>query len=248
MVWVYAIGSVVVVSLISLVGIFFLSIDRERLDKMLLFLISFAVGALAGDAFIHLIPQAFEEMGTKLTVPLLIIGGMLLFFALESSIRWRHCHFPITGHHVHPVGSLNLTGETLHNFIDGILIAASYSVSIPIGIATTVAVILHEIPQEIGDFGVLVYAGFPVRRALLYNFLVALTSVLGAVIVLLLGDVVSGLSTFILPVTAGGFIYMALSDLIPEIHQHCEVPSVLAGHFLAILLGTGLMVALVLVE
>ncbi len=248
MVWVYAIGSVVVVSLISLVGIFFLSIDRERLDKMLLFLISFAVGALAGDAFIHLIPQAFEEMGTKLTAPLLIIGGMLLFFALESSIRWRHCHFPITGHHVHPVGSLNLTGETLHNFIDGILIAATYSVSIPIGIATTVAVILHEIPQEIGDFGVLVYAGFPVRRALLYNFLVALTSVLGAVIVLLLGDVVSSLSTFILPVTAGGFIYMALSDLIPEIHQHCEVPSVLAGHFLAILLGTGLMVALVLVE
>ncbi|MBI4295619.1 MAG: ZIP family metal transporter [Chloroflexi bacterium] len=248
MVWAYSIGSVVLVSIIALVGIFFIAVDRQRLDKMLLFLISFAVGALAGDAFIHLIPEAFEEMGTGLAVPLLIIGGMMGFFVLESSLRWRHCHFPISEHHVHPVGTLNLTGETLHNFIDGILIAASYSVSIPIGVATTIAVILHEIPQEIGDFGVLVYAGHSVRKALLYNFMVALTAVLGAVIVLALGDVVHGLTTLILPITAGGFIYMALSDLIPEIQQHCERLAVLAGHFGAVLMGVGLMAALVMLE
>ncbi|MBI2830308.1 MAG: ZIP family metal transporter [Chloroflexi bacterium] len=248
MVWLYSIGSVVIVSLISVIGILFLSIDRQRLDKMLLFLISFAVGGLAGDALIHLIPEAFEEMGTGLAVPLLIIGGMLGFFVLDSSLRWRHCHFPVSEHHVHPVGTLNLAGETMHNFIDGILIAASYSVSIPIGVATTIAVILHEIPQEIGDFSVLVYAGYPVRKALLYNFMVALTAVLGAVIVLLLGDLVGGLSTFIVPITAGGFIYMALSDLIPEIQQHCDRLLVVAGHFAAVLMGVGLMAALVLLE
>ncbi|MBI3040186.1 MAG: ZIP family metal transporter, partial [Chloroflexi bacterium] len=241
MVWLYAIGSVIVVSLIALAGILFLSVDRARLDRMLLLLISFAVGALAGDAFIHLIPETFKELGLGLRAPLLIIGGLMLFFVLEQSIRWRHCYLPIADHHVHPVGTLNLTGEAMHNFIDGVLIAASYTVSIPIGIATTVAVILHEIPQEIGDFAVLVYAGFPVRRALLYNFLVALTAIAGVIIVLLLGSLIEGLSIIVLPITAGGFIYMALSDLIPEIQQHCEKLLALAEHSAAVLLGIGLM-------
>lgn len=248
MVWVYSLGSVIIVSLIALVGIFFLSIDREKLDRMLLILISFAVGALLGDAFIHLIPEAFEELGTGLLTPLLIVGGMMIFFVMESSVRWRHCYLPITGHHVHPVGTLNLTGEALHNFIDGLLIAVSYTVSIPIGIATTLAVILHEIPQEIGDFGILVYAGFPVKKALLFNFLSALTAVLGAVIFLIVGPLIEELSPIMLAITAGGFIYMAGSNLIPEIQQNCERLSILSRHFLAILAGTGLMAALVLLD
>ncbi|MDZ4230357.1 MAG: ZIP family metal transporter [Dehalococcoidales bacterium] len=248
MVWFYTLGSVAVVSLLSLVGIAFLSFDRERLERMLLFLISFAAGALAGDAFIHLIPEAFEELGSGLLTPLLIIGGMLAFFAIESSIHWRHCHIPTSEHHVHPVAALNLISESLHNFIDGVLIAASYMVSIPLGIATTVAVMAHEIPQEIGDFGVLVYAGFTIKKALLFNFAAALTAVIGAVIVLVIGQHISGLSALMLPITAGGFIYIAGSDIVPEIHRTCDRLIIAAGHFVAILLGIGLMVALVVLE
>ncbi|MDP3879550.1 MAG: ZIP family metal transporter, partial [Dehalococcoidales bacterium] len=210
--------------------------------------ISFAAGALAGDAFIHLIPEAFEELGTGLLTPLLIIAGMLAFFAIESSIHWRHCHIPTSEHHVHPVAALNLISESLHNFIDGVLIAASYMVSIPLGIATTVAVMAHEIPQEIGDFGVLVYAGFTIKKALLFNFAAALTAVIGAVIVLVIGQHISGLSALMLPITAGGFIYIAGSDIVPEIHRTCDRLIIAAGHFVAILLGIGLMVALVVLE
>ncbi|MBI5179868.1 MAG: ZIP family metal transporter, partial [Nitrospirae bacterium] len=157
--WLYTIGSVVLVSAISFVGILSLLFDRERLNKMLLFLVSFAVGGLFGDAFIHLLPESFEKLGAKLTTSLFIILGILLFFVLEKFIRWRHCHIPTSEEHPHPLVTMNLIGDSVHNFIDGMLIGASYIVNIPIGITTTIAIILHEIPQEIGDFGVLVHGG-----------------------------------------------------------------------------------------
>ncbi|OGO23668.1 MAG: hypothetical protein A2Z28_05845 [Chloroflexi bacterium RBG_16_51_9] len=248
MVWAYALGSVIVVSLLSLVGVFFLAADNARLQKMLLFLVSLAIGGLTGDAFIHLIPQSFEELGTGLSTSLLIIMGMLIFFGLEKIIRWRHCHIPTSEQHVHPVATLNIIGDGVHNFIDGLLIGATYMVSIPIGLATTVAVILHEIPQEIGDFGVLVHAGLSAKKAILLNFATALAAVLGAILTLVIGQHLQSFSLVMLPITAGGFIYIAGSDLIPEVQAECGGAGINVGHFLTIMLGIGLMALLVVFD
>src|SRR3990170_2384691 len=245
MVWAYALGSVIVVSLLSLVGVFFLAADNARLQKMLLFLVSLAIGGLTGDAFIHLIPQSFEELGTGLSTSLLIIMGMLIFFGLEKIIRWRHCHIPTSEQHVHPVATLNIIGDGVHNFIDGLLIGATYMVSIPIGLATTVAVILHEIPQEIGDFGVLVHAGLSVKKAILLNFASALAAILGTILSITVGAHFQSFSLVMLPITAGGFIYIAGSDLIPEVQAECGGAGINVGHFLTIMLGIGLMAVLV---
>ena len=168
--WAYTFLSVIIISLISLIGVLFLSLNETRLHKMLLFLVSLAVGGLFGDAIIHLIPESFEQITGELTAPLLLLAGILLFFIVEKVIRWRHCHVPTSEQHLHPVVTLNLVGDGVHNLIDGILVAASYAVAIPIGIATTIAVLLHEIPQEIGDFAILVYGGLSVRKVLLFNF------------------------------------------------------------------------------
>src|SRR3989337_3691952 len=149
--WIYAIGSVILVSALSFIGILSLLFDRERLNKMLLFLVSFAIGALFGDAFIHLLPESFEKLGANLTTSLFIVLGILIFFVMEKFIRWRHCHIHAPEGHPHPVAVMNLIGDGVHNLIEGMLIGASYTVSIPIGISTTLAIILHEIPQEIGD-------------------------------------------------------------------------------------------------
>jgi zinc and cadmium transporter len=245
-IWFLSILSVFVVSLISLVGIFFLSLNETRLRRILLFLVSFAVGGLFGDAFIHLLPESFEKLGTALSVSLYIIAGVLVFFVVEKFIRWRHCHIPTSEHHPHPVVAMNLIGDGVHNFIDGMVIAASFSVSVPLGLTTTLAVVLHEIPQEIGDFGVLVNGGLKPRRALAYNFLSALAAVLGAVIALLVGPLVKNFSIILLPFTAGGFIYIAGSDLIPEL-QHSEALSDIILQFGSIILGIAILALLRLV-
>lgn len=249
MVWTYALGSVILVSIISLVGVFFLAADNTRLQKMLLFLVSFAIGGLTGDAFIHLIPEAFKELGPKLSTSLFIILGMLLFFGLEKAIRWHHSHnISASEQHVHPVATLNIIGDGVHNFIDGLLIGATYMVSIPIGLTTTVAVILHEIPQEIGDFGVLVHAGLSAKKALLLNFASALTSVLGTILALSIGPHLQTFSLVMLPITAGGFIYIAGSDLVPEVQQESGSLGINLGHFVTIMLGIALMALLVIFD
>jgi zinc and cadmium transporter len=245
-IWSFAILSVVLVSLISLIGIFFLSLNPRRLRRILLVLVSFAVGGLFGDAFIHLLPEAFDNIGSRLATSLFIIVGLLIFFVVEKFIRWRHCHIPTSEHHPHPVVTMNLIGDCVHNFIDGMVIAASYSVNIALGLTTTLAVILHEIPQEIGDFGVLINGGLSPRRALLYNFFSALAALAGAAAALFLGPLVKNFPVYLLPVTAGGFIYIAGSDLIPEL-QHCEDLKETIIQFLAIVLGIGIMAALLLV-
>ena len=142
---------------------------------------------------------------------------------------------------------MNLIADGAHNFIDGVLIGVSYMVSLPIGIATTIAVILHEIPTEIGDFGVLLHAGYSTRRALQYNFLSALMAVAGTLLALSIGPSISSFTTAVLPITAGGFLYIAGSDLIPELHREINLKHTLL-QFLAILAGIGLMVALLWIE
>ena len=214
---------------------------------MLVYLISFSAGALFGDAFIHLLPEVVESHGFSLIISLSILTGIVLFFILEKIIHWQHCHLPITEEHVHPFAYMNLIGDALHNFIDGVIIAASYVVSIPAGIATTLAVALHEIPQEIGDFGVLIHGGFSRSKALVLNFISALAAVLGAVLALWAAAFVERIELFLVPIAVGGFIYIAGSDLIPELHKETILRRSIL-QVLAFLLGIGVMTALLFIE
>jgi zinc and cadmium transporter len=205
------------------------------------------VGGLFGDAFIHLLPESFQELGTNLSVSLYVISGILIFFVLEKFLRWRHCHIPTSEEHMHPLATINLVGDAVHNLIDGMLVGASYMVSLPIGIATTLAVIMHEIPQEVGDFGVLIHAGLSVKKALALNFLSALTAMLGVILAIVMGSEIEGFSLSLLPIAAGGFLYIAGSDLIPELHHEVKVSRSLL-QFVMILLGVGVMALLTILE
>ncbi|MCX6706961.1 MAG: ZIP family metal transporter [Candidatus Woesearchaeota archaeon] len=247
MVWFYTILSVVIVSLISLIGIFTLVIKKESLSKILFILVSFSAGALLGDSFIHLIPEISETTGFGFNAAISLLAGIMVFFILEKFIQWRHCHVPTSKSHPHPFAYMNLIGDGLHNSIDGMVIAASYIVSVPLGIATTLAVIFHEIPQEIGDFGVLLHGGFSRAKALFFNLLSALTAVIGAVVILIIGTKVQGITDFLLPFTAGGFIYIAGSDLIPEMHKENKVGKSLL-QLAGLVAGMAIMAALIMLE
>jgi len=245
-IWIYAIVSVIIVSVISLVGIFTLSIKVEKLKTFLIYFIAFSAGALFGDAFLHLLPEIVEKNGFTLTISSFILVGIGGFFLIEKIIHWQHCHLPITDDHVHPFAVMNLVGDGVHNFLDGLIIGASYLVSIPAGIATTIAVALHEIPQEIGDFGVLIHGGFSKGKALGINFLTALGSILGAVIALLAHSYIENIEIFLIPIAVGGFIYIAGSDLIPELHKEFTVSKAIL-QLIAFIAGILVMAALLLI-
>ena len=235
------------VNLVSLVGVFTLSIKEETMRKYIFLLVSLAVGALLGDAFIHLIPEAFETSSNPLTVSLLVIAGLVVFFILEKFMHWHHHGDDTQEQDIHPVGKLVLLSDGVHNFIDGVIIGISFLVSVPLGIATTLAVILHEIPQEIGDFAVLLHAGYTRKRALWLNFLSALTAVLGTLVAFMLGEAGESFTNWVLPIAAGGFIYIAVADLIPELHKTKKINHSFF-QLLALILGVVLMVGLVFLE
>lgn len=215
----YSILSVLAISLISLVGIFTLWIKVENLKKILIYLISFSAWWLLGDAFIHLLPEVVQENWFTLQTSFFVLSWILFGLITEKVIHRNHCHMPITKTHVHPFALMNLIWDTVHNFIDWLIIGASYLISIPTWIATTIAVLLHEIPQEIGDFGVLIHWWFTRKQALLVNFLTALTAVLWVIIALSLSNYSLQLTQFLIPFAAWSFIYIAWSDLIPELHK-----------------------------
>ena len=181
----------------------------------------------------HILPEVLEKTKAEVTFSWVILG-IILFFLLERYFHWRHCHEGVCN--VHTFTYLNLIGDGLHNFLDGMVIATSFVVSLKLGIVTTLAVILHEIPQELGDFGVLIYGGFSRQKALFYNFISALAAILGAIMGYFISDTAIGFSNSILPLTAGGFIYIASSDLIPQLHKESNLRrSTLA--FIAFLCG-----------
>ena len=243
-------ASVLFVSAASLVGIVTLSLREARLRQILLYLVSFAAGTMLGGAFIHLLPEASESGFTTL-VSSSVLAGILVSFTLEKVIHWRHCHAPVGNGHPHPFAYMNLFGDFVHNFIDGLIIAASYIAGIPTGIATTVAVLLHEIPQEIGDFGVLLHGGFTKKKAIMYNFLTALSAVIGAAVAIVASSAIAGAGTFLLGFAAGGFIYIALTDLVPELHKtsSCDSFSTRALIQLMVLsFGVMIMYSLTLLE
>lgn len=243
----YSIVSVIIVSVISLAGVFTLSLKEAVLRRYLFLLVSLAVGALIGDAFIHLIPEVFERAGNPTTVSVAIIAGIFIFFALEKVLHWHH--HTAEGNEVpaiHPSGRMILFSDGVHNLIDGLIIGASYLVSVEVGMATTLAVILHEIPQEIGDFGVLIHSGYSTGRALFLNFLSALTALAGAAIALAVGSAAGSLTFWLVPIAAGGFIYIALTDLIPEMHKTTRVSHSLL-QLVSALIGIGVMLLLLTV-
>lgn len=248
--YIYPFIAVIIVSLVSLVGVFALSIKEEVMRKYIFLLVSLAVGALLGDAFIHLIPEAFETSANPLYASLLIIFGILVFFVLEKFLHWHHHGDDVDADHVHPVGKLVLFSDGVHNFIDGIIIGTSFLVSVPLGVATTLAVILHEIPQEIGDFAVLLHAGYTRSRALWLNFLSALASVLGVLVAFALysfGEMGEGFVNSILPIAAGGFIYIAVADLMPELHKTKKISQSIL-QLISLVLGVIMMLGLVFLE
>lgn len=245
--YIYAFISVSVISIISLIGVFVLSLKEQFLQKYIFIFISLAVGALLGDAFVHLIPEALEGASNTAPVSVLIISGIIIFFIIEKFLHWHHHGQDLNEFHIHPVGKLILFSDGIHNLIDGIIIGISFIASVPVGIATVIAVALHEIPQEIGDFTVLLHAGYSKKRALLLNFLSALSAVLGVIIVFILGAAGNGLAVFILPIAAGGFIYIAVADLIPELHKTKEIKySIL--QIIAVVVGVLAMFALLFIE
>ncbi|MBI5061503.1 MAG: ZIP family metal transporter [Candidatus Aenigmarchaeota archaeon] len=211
--------SVIVVSLLSFVGVLALAI-KKNLNKILRILVGFAAGSMAGASFLVLLPEAIKT-GSSQSVFLFMLLGIIAFFILENFLHWYHCH---KGNcKVHRFTYLNLVGDGLHNFLDGMVIAASYLVSLPIGIVTTIAVIAHEIPQELGDFGVLIYGGLSKKKALFYNFLSALTAVVGALFVYIFKFGITNYYALLIAFAAGNFIYIATADLIPELHKETKI-------------------------
>jgi zinc and cadmium transporter len=216
----------VVVSLFSLAGIYALSLKEKTLHKILLVLVAFSAGSILGAAYFDLLPEAIEFFEQESVVFIYITLGFVSFFFLERFIYWYHGHpheADISAELADRAATksfayLNLIGDGIHNFVDGMVIAASFLIGFSVGLATTVAVILHELPQEMGDYGILVYAGFKRGKAMLLNFVVALIVVLGGISAVFFIETIEALSGLLIALAAGGFIYLAASELIPELH------------------------------
>jgi len=248
-VWLSTLGAVLAVSLISLAGILALVAREAFLRRALPFLVSFAVGALLGDALLHILPELAEERrgGFTTGIAFVIVAAIVFFFVLEKAIHVHHTLDAPEHRHIHPVAVNNLIGDGVHNFVDGAIIAGAFIVDARLGIATTAAVMLHEIPQEVGDLGVLVHAGLTPRRAVVYNLASALVALFGAVLALVLEGVVDGLERPLLATSAGAFVYIAGADLIPELHRTNDWRSSIV-QFVGIVGGFAVMALLLLAE
>lgn len=247
--YIYPFLAIAAVSAVSLVGAFFLAAKSIRLENMLFFLVSFAAGALLGDTFFHLFPE-ISSGGFSLSASVSIILGIIVFFIVEKYLHWQHCHepncFEHSGSRRHTFAAVNLVGDSIHNLVDGLIIVGSFAAGPLIGFSTALAVVLHEIPQEIGDFAVLIHSGLSRRRALFFNFVSACAAFLGGGLFFLFPNAASATAA-VLPFTAGGFLYIALSDLIPELHRERR-PLHSTLQLLGIITGLAVMGTLLLIE
>jgi zinc and cadmium transporter len=280
----YAIISVIVVSLISLVVATPFFFKKEISNKTLLLLLSLSVGVLLGTVFFGFLPEIYhgieehhheiekqnqfeesinlektinlndyhneeEEKINTIIASILILIGFMLMFIIEKFIHYHHkkgCENKHLGHsHAYNIAPINLIGDGIHNFIDGLIIAGSYILSIPTGIAATISIIFHEIPQEISDFGILIYSGYSKKKALFFNFIFATTAILGTIIGLILNEFISGFVSFMIPIAAGNFLYIASSNLVPQIHKHCNLKESIL-HILAIIIGILIIIIITL--
>lgn len=239
-IWLYALLSTFVVSAISLVGVLLFALKSDKLQKILLLLVSFSVGAMLGNSFFHLIPESYIHIENAKLTSWLILGGFMLFFIIEQQLHTHQVSNLSATSNVKPYGYLSLYADGIHNFTDGILIGASWIFTPELGLATTITIILHEIPQEISDFGILLKAGFSKRKALLYNFFVATSAILGTILALWFGHEVEHFSIYVLPIASGGFVYLAGTSLLPEVLKNTKKNSWIY-YSLFVLLGLGLM-------
>lgn len=239
-----------IVSLCSLTGIFSLWLSIDTLKRIVPVLVALAVGVLLGDAFIHLIPDAVARYGSVSSTCLIVLFSVFGFFILEKLVRWRHDHR--LDHHtlensILPMAKMNLIGDAIHNFVDGILIAGSFLVDPVLGMTTTLAIIVHEIPQELGDVGALLHGGYAPKKAVLYNFYCSLSTLPGAIFTLLLSQTADSSLTILLPIAAGGFIYIAASDLIPIMHERTNFQYLMAQPA-AFAFGIAFMQGIIMIE
>jgi zinc and cadmium transporter len=239
----WIIGATVVDGLAAFVGVFTLFLSDKKLKKLLIKLVAFSAGALLAGGFIHLIPEALDNLQAEIVFGFVIIG-FILFFLLERFLHWHHCHDGKCD--VHQVTYLILIGDGIHNFVDGVIIAVSFIVSVPFGIVSTLLILGHEVPQELGDYGILVYGGMSKTRSLMYNFIAQLTAVLGGIIGYFLSNTIQSVIPYILPFAAGGFIYIAASDLVPELHKEPDLQKSLVS-FGFFLVGVIFMIAIKLI-
>lgn len=236
-----------IISVLSLIGLITFSFKEDFLSRILLFLISLSAGALIGGAFFHLIPEAFESLEgfPNLAVGIILVG-YAFFFIFEKVLHWGHCHVNgCTDEHM--FGYINLVADSLHNFIDGLIIAAAFVTNFSLGAVTTVAIVLHEIPQEIGDFGILLHSGMEKKKALSWNFMTSTFVIIGGILGYFLSSNISQVTDMLVPFTAGGFVYIAASVLIPEIHKEENMKKWFVS-FLVFLFGLVLMFLLTLIE
>lgn len=230
--------STLLVSLISLIGVLALSIKKKFLDNALLFLVAFAAGSMLGAAFFEILPESMDVLGQNALTFTLV--GILVFFVIERYIHWHHCHrehsHGLIAESIRPLPFLNLIGDGLHNMLDGAIIAASYLTDFQLGIISTVAIALHEIPQEFGDFGILIHGGLKVKQALSYNLISALLAVMGAISEIVFASNFQSITPIILGIAGGGFIYLSLVDIIPELHKETKTGKIVSQG-IALLLG-----------
>lgn len=222
---------------VALIGGLTLLITKEKLDLLIKYLVAFSAGTMFSGSLFHLVSESEEKIGLNLTLYILV-AGFLLFFVLERYLWYHHCHEG--GCEVHPVSYLILIGDAVHNFLDGMIIAASFMTDVTLGLITTGVVLVHEVPQELGDFGVLVDSGIRPKRALFYNFLAQLTAVIGGISSYLAFSLID-FSNYLVPLAAGGFLYISASDLIPQIHKHSEKGRAIQ-YFLVFVVGIAIMI------
>lgn len=234
---IYILISTFIVSLISFIGVLTLLLKENLLRKITIIFVSLSAGTLIGGAFLHLIPEALEKYSSS-NIFIYTLFGFLLFFIIEKLLHWHHCHDGKCK--VHTFAYMNLIGDGIHNFLDGLIIAAGFLTDINLGIATTTAIALHEIPQEISDFGVLIHGGFKKSKALFINFISALLAILGGLVGYLLYNFMGSIVIILLPLAAGGFIYIGASDLIPEIKKEIK-PKIFITNIIIFILGLLMM-------
>jgi zinc and cadmium transporter len=229
---IYVIVANVIVSSGSLIGVITLAMSRQFLGKILMSLVSLSAGTMLAAAFLHLLPEAITNLGAVLPLQLTLIS-FICFFLLERFLHWRHCHEE--GHPAsHTIGIMNLVGDSIHNFLDGVLIAATFATNPELGVISTLAIALHELPQELGDFGVLLHSGFTKKSALFWNVVVSLTAIFGGIFGYFASHTFVAFAHYLIPVAAGGFIYISATDLIPELKNETSTKKTLSmiGSFL----------------
>ncbi len=233
----WIISSSLLMSVIALVGSVTLLLEKSTLDRIILPLVSLAAGSLIGGAFFHMIPAGIDEMGNTTLFYCWILAGFTVFMALEQFLHWHHCHRANTDCKK-PLTYLILIGDGLHNFIGGLAIAGTFLIDIRLGIMAWLAAAAHEIPQELGDFAVLIHGGWSKGKALLFNVLSALTFLLGGLVAYVVSFNIN--IAFLIPFAAGNFLYIGASDLVPEVSKHGNLRTN-AINLVAFVFGVGLM-------